>query len=284
MQGRVTLLEANRPTVTTADGASYLCYLRGRIKRDIGRVMVGDWVDFEPTDAGEGWIRHIYPRKNQLLRPPMANVEGLFVVFSVSHPKGSLELLDKRLVLADLTGLAAEIIITKIDLADRDAVESLAAVYRRAGYRVWPVSGHTGEGLEAWRMTPREGIWVFTGESGVGKSTLLHRVLPDEDVVVQGLSRIGRGQQTTRTVRLYPLESFWLADSPGYTALTTTVTDPARIRDAFEEFRGTTCRFHDCWHRSEPDCGVRDKVAQGEIAAWRYAHYLALLQEWVKSY
>lgn len=285
MDGLVTLLEANRPTVQTSGGSAYLCYLRGRIKRDVGRIMVGDRVQFEPTDAGEGRIDAVYPRRNQLVRPPVANVTGLFMVFTLASPVGSLEMLDKRLVAAHLNGLDAEVVLSKMDLADNAAeVDRVERAYHRAGYRVWRVSSTRGEGIASLVAESREGIWVLSGESGAGKSTLVGAMLPQAVVKTQELSRIGRGKQTTRWVRLYNMGSYWLADSPGYTALDISAPNTRAIAEAFGEFAAYRCRFQDCSHGPEPGCAVLAAVKAGQLEPWRYQHYRRLVEEWVKLY
>lgn len=279
------LLEANRPTVETLDGMRYLCYLRGKIKREHGRILVGDHVEISPTDPGEAIVTAVLPRRSALVRPPIANVSGMFVVFSLNHPKGSLELLDKRLVLAQIMGVEAEIVITKTDLAEDNASQDrVIALYRQIGYRVWPVSVVTEHGVTDLVQAPREGVWVLVGESGAGKSSLAKAILPHEAIAVQELSRIGRGQQTTRWVRLLRTRQFWLADTPGYTALETTVKDTAVIRQAFWEWEGAGCRFASCCHLDEPDCAVRAGLAAGRFDQGRYDHYKIMLEQWLKSY
>ncbi len=285
MEGLVTLLEANRPTVAATNGMVYLCYIKGRIKRDTGRIFVGDRVLLVPTDPGEARIDEILPRTNQLSRPPVANVTGLFVVFSLQHPVGNFELLDKRLVVATLLGMQAEVVLSKVDLlTDPGMLEQVEQAYQAAGFRVWRISSQTGQGLNDMVQYSRQGIWVLTGESGVGKSTLLNAMIPQQTAQTQELGRTGRGQQTTRWVRLYPLGEYWLADSPGYTALSTTVTDPRAIAAAFQEFSSLTCRFSNCLHGQEPGCSVREAVAANRIPPWRYRHYRKLLSEWVRTY
>ena len=285
MEGLVVLLEANRPTVVVPDGTTYLCYLKGRIKRDVGRILVGDRVWIEPTDPGEARIEAVLPRENHLVRPPVANVAGLFMVFSLQSPAGSLELLDKRLVMAQLQGLRAELILSKVDLVeDQDRLEEVSSVYAQAGYPVWRIAVPPGLGLEGVMHQPRQGVWVLSGESGAGKSTLLKAMIPTAEASAGELSRIGRGQQTTRWVRLYAIDNYWLADSPGYTAMETAVDSPYAIEESFPEFDQFRCRFSDCLHREEPGCQVKAAKDSGEVAEWRYHHYLLLLSEWVKSY
>lgn len=279
--GLVVALEANRPTVLSDRGERLLCYLRGKIQRDQGRIMVGDRVVFCPTDPGEAIITAVQPRQNLLLRPPVANVSGVFATFTLSAPAGDRGLLDKRLVLAELTGLAAEVVINKIDREPRERVEAVARVYRDAGYPVFLVSAVTGEGLAEFLSRPRQGIWVFSGESGTGKSSLIRAMVPEAETVSGVLSRIGRGRETTRRVELWPVRGFWLADAPGYTQLGLRVRDPARIVAAFPEFARYTCRYDDCRHVSEPDCGVLEAVARGRIDAQRYQSYRGILKTWV---
>lgn len=285
MRGLVTLLEANRPTVVCDSGEHYLCYLKGKIKRDVGRIMVGDRVVVEPTDPGEARIVEVLPRANHLVRPPVSNVSGIFVVFSLESPIGSRELLDKRLAIAHLVGLRVEIIVSKVDLLrDSDELTVLEEAYREAGYPVWRLSVTNRQGVEALVHESRDGIWVLSGESGVGKSSLLRAIIPSAEASTQELSRIGRGQQTTRWVRLYAIDNYWMADSPGYTALETRVTQGREIEQAFSEFSQFPCRFSDCLHGQEPGCGVIAGVESGAIAPWRYRNYRKILEEWVKDF
>ncbi|MCL4318589.1 MAG: ribosome small subunit-dependent GTPase A [Firmicutes bacterium] len=285
LQGLVVLLEANRPTVETEEGTRFLCYLRGKIKREQGRIMVGDQVEISPTDPGEAIITKVYPRINLLFRPPVANVSGLFVIFTLLQPPGNLELLDKRLVMAHVLDVDAEIVLTKTDIiADGDNLARFIGLYEAIGYHVWETSALTGRGLPELDHSFRTGLWVMVGESGAGKSSLVKAMLPDEKVAVQDLSRIGRGQQTTRWVRLLKVHDFWLADTPGYTALDMSVKDPRRIRSAFWEWADASCRFPDCFHIDEPGCDVLPKVRLGLYDPTRYQHYRLILQKWVRFY
>ncbi len=285
MQGTVILLEANRPTVTTEVGEQYLCYMRGRVKRDVGRIMVGDQVLFEPTDNGEAVITQILPRSLELKRPPVANVTGLFACFTLNDPSGNLELLDKRLVMAEIAAIKVEIILTKVDLVtDLQKVDHFVELYRSIGYSVWPLSAVAGIGMHEWLVTPRTGIWVLTGESGVGKSALISAVIPEARIATGELSRIGRGQQTTRWVKLLPIQKFWLADTPGYTALELSGADPHRIAAAFLEWSTVQCRFPNCLHGNEPGCQVKEGIELGRFSQTRYRHYRLMLEQWTRRW
>lgn len=285
LRGTVVLLEANRPTVTTESGDQYLCYMRGRVKRDVGRIMVGDQVIFEPTDNGEAVITQILPRGLELKRPPVANVTGLFACFTLNDPSGNLELLDKRLVMAEISAMKIEIIVTKVDLVkERQKLAHFVELYRSIGYSVWPLSVVAGFGIEEWVKTNRFGIWVLTGESGVGKSSLISAVVPQAQVATGELSRIGRGQQTTRWVRLLPIQKFWLADTPGYTSLELSGTDPHQIAAAFLEWSDVHCRFPNCLHGNEPGCEVKEGVELGRFSQTRYRHYRLMLEQWTRRW
>ncbi|MBX5466293.1 MAG: ribosome small subunit-dependent GTPase A [Firmicutes bacterium] len=279
-EGLVIGLEANRPTVADPEGKTYRGWIQGRVRHQVGELVVGDRVRYR-LEGDEAVVAEVLPRQNRLVRPPLANVTGLFAVFSLHEPRGNRELLDKRLVMAHIHGLQAEVIINKVDLEpDPAPVDAVAAVYRQAGYRVWTVSALYPDSIAPWLASSRQGIWVLTGESGVGKSALIRAAVPEATTLSQSLSRIGRGRQTTRTVRLWPIGSWWLADSPGYTQLQLRVRERRQILEGFPEFAQVRCRYPDCWHLSEPGCEVRAAVEAGHLDPVRYRSYCRLLEEW----
>jgi ribosome biogenesis GTPase len=270
-------LEANRPTVHVDGGENWLCHLRGRTRRSHGRIMVGDRVSVVATGPGEGAIDDVAPRGVTLVRPPLSNVHGLIVCFSLRHPVGSLAMLDRRLVLAELLGLKVVVAATKADLIpsqERPRLETWARLYPL----VW-VSVRTGEGLSEVTGAVQEGIWVLSGESGAGKSSLVGALIPGADVDPGGLSAVARGRQTTRRVSLYGLGAAWIADTPGFSRLDLPNVSPAGIRSAFPEMSETGCRFADCFHRGEPGCHIPRYVADGSVSPVRLAHYRELLLE-----
>lgn len=254
------------------DGSRWRCRLRGRLKRGIGRVMVGDRVWVTPTDTHEGWIESVDPRGVILARPMVANVRGLVVVFSPVDPMGSLDLLDRRLVTAELLGLRSIIAVSKSDMranAGRPPIlDPWASIYPI----VW-TSARTGQGLDTLVQALDRGVWVLSGESGAGKSSLIRALVPGADVGVQGLSRIGRGRQTTRVVSLYRLGEAWVADTPGFTRLELPDVTPEQLLRAFPELAQARCRFRDCRHVNEIGCGVEDLLERGIVSPIRLEHY-----------
>lgn len=275
--GLVVRLEANRPTVRLDDGTVWLAHLSGRVKRRTGPIFVGDRVEVEPIDDRTGVVVAVAPRGVTLARPPVANVTGLGVVFTLQDPAGSLDLLDRRLVLAELSDLAAVVIAHKADL-----VEPARRMVLEPWARVYPVlwtSARTGEGLDEAAAALAQGLFVLTGESGAGKTSLLEALVPGSAGRAQTLGRQGRGRQTTRVVSLVPVAGGWLADTPGFTHLDLPRVSAARLAAAFPEWRGVRCRFANCRHAGEPGCAVADRVAAGSVSAVRYAHYRRYLAE-----
>ncbi len=281
MRGRVLEVLADLARVVDGAGQVHLCQFRGRLRRDVDQVLAGDWVELVPAQP-MAMVERVLPRQNRLVRPPLANAEGLLTVFSPVEPRGSLALLDRRLVTAELMGLAAAIVVTKADLwADDPSVWARLAPWR-AIYPTVAVSVAHDDGWERIPPMLGTGVWVMTGESGVGKTSLLRRLLPDPAGAgaVGALSgRTGRGRHTTRTVALAPVGAAWLADTPGFTQLELPPHDAVSLRDAFPEWRGARCRYGNCRHLGEPGCVVPAWVASGQVSRERYEHYRLLQAE-----
>lgn len=258
--------------VNLDDGERWLCRLRGRLKQGIGRVMVGDRVWVTPTDAHEGWIESVDPRGVTLARPMVANVTGLVVVFSPVDPIGSLDLLDRRVVTAELLGLRSVIAVSKSDLLANASRPTILDPWESVCPIVW-TSARTGQGLDALARAMDEGVWVLSGESGAGKSSLVRALVPGANVGVQSLSRIGRGRQTTRVVSLYRMGDAWIADTPGFTRLELPHSTPEQLLRAFPELAQARCRFRDCRHVNESGCAVEDLVKRGMVSPVRLEHY-----------
>ncbi|MBX6351022.1 MAG: ribosome small subunit-dependent GTPase A [Clostridia bacterium] len=261
------------------------CRPRGRLRRT--GVKVGDRVAFRPLPRGEGAIEAVLPRRNELARPPVANVERVVVVMAWREPDFQPELLDRILVQAHAAGIRAVVVVTKLDLArdalDRAAAEAARAVYEGAGYEAHLVSAMTGEGLAPLAARLREpGVQVLAGPSGSGKSFLLSRVEPGLSLRSGEVSRrTGRGRHTTVHARLLPIGAGWVADTPGFSRVALPAMASGELGAAFPELavRAAGCRFRDCLHRKEPGCAVREAVARGEVDRGRYERYVQFLAE-----
>lgn len=266
------------------------CRARGVFKKRGITPLVGDRVSFEYSENNEGTVTEIHKRQSELIRPPVANIEQAVLVFSLDEPALNLQLLDKFLVHIEHSGLEPVICFSKQDLVkggdaepdqlDADAVQRL---YEEIGYRVFVTSAKEGEGLEPVRHILKGRLSVFSGQSGVGKSTLLNALLPELNLETGEISmRLGRGRHTTRHVELLPLpDGGWVADTPGFSQLDFMEMEPEDLGRTFREFvpLAEECRFRGCLHHKEPGCRVREEADGGRVAPSRYEHYLIFLQE-----
>ncbi|MFY9494286.1 MAG: ribosome small subunit-dependent GTPase A [Limnochordia bacterium] len=271
--------------VQVGDGVC-LCTLRGRLRLEDIRVMVGDRVKVT-VEGEQGVVEEILPRQSELIRPAIANIDQVVVVFAAAKPKPSLILLDRILVQAELARLDALLVINKSDLALEEA-KRLQEMYGSIPYRTVIVSAKEGWGLDEVRQELTGKMSTLAGPSGVGKSSLLNALLPELELEVQSVSRkVQRGRHTTRTVTLLPLpDGGFVADTPGFSVLNLGGDMEAELQYAFPEMDRyrDSCQFRGCLHRREPNCAVKEAVEKKEILAHRYEHYLLLLQEAAPSY
>ncbi len=271
-------------------GAEVRAILRGKVKLDTPKVVVGDVVRLEADPGGElHGIVGIEPRRTVLerrvpegrgVRPIAANVDQVLVVTATRAPDPIPQLIDRLLVLAEVDGIAAAVVLNKVDL---DPGTALAERCRRAGYPVYPTSVKTGEGMDSLKAALAGRASVVAGPSGVGKSSLLNGVQPGLKLRTGEVSRrIRRGTNTTVSSVMLPLlAGGYLVDTPGFSEVGTWGIDPRTLPDCFPDFRPFLgdCRFADCRHRTEPGCRVREAVAGGAVAPDRHESYLALLEE-----
>ncbi|WP_058301648.1 ribosome small subunit-dependent GTPase A [Gorillibacterium timonense] len=259
------------------------CRARGIFKKHKVSPLVGDRVDFSLTENGEGTVDAIGERTSELIRPPIANTELAVLVFSVQEPAFNDQLLDKFLVHIEKAGLDTVIVLTKTDLKPEDTEwVSRIEPYRRMGYDIFITSSKQMEGIDAVRARLSGTVSVFAGQSGVGKSSLVNALLPGLKLATDEISmRLGRGKHTTRHVELIPLNGGWVADTPGFSQLDFLELEAEELSDCFRDLHtyAPACRFRGCLHHKEPGCAVRAAVEQGELASWRYEHYLQFLTE-----
>ena len=299
------------------DGAIVDASLRGRVKKsnagrradgslrrdtiaaaaDTLKLAIGDRVMLEEDDSGSAWtIGGILPRRSRLARRApgggfgervvAANVDQVVVVFAAANPEPHPRMLDRFLVIAEANGLAARIVINKVELVGgADAARDQWRTYERAGYPVHLTSAKRGEGLDALHDALAGKVSVLTGPSGVGKSSLMNAMFPGLDLRVGEISEsVNKGRHTTVGGYLHPLpgpEGGHLADTPGLREVGMWSLPPESLDRCFPELRPflDQCRFGDCTHRVEPDCAVRAALGRGEISADRYDSYLRLREE-----
>ncbi len=280
MQGRILKNQNGYFSVCGEAGTFSLCRSRGRLKRET-EILVGDFVEYEPDVGSEAAITRVFPRKNRLLRPPVSNIDTLVLTVAIRTPDISLYVLDTMLLLAEDVEISPVICVNKCDLAP-DAAEDVAALYRRVGYLAFCTSTETGAGISELETALSSGVIAFSGPSGVGKSSLLNRLLGRETCAAGSVSeKTGRGKNTTRHAELLPHGDAFFMDTPGYTSLSVDSVAPENVAYLFREFRPFvgTCRFRNCCHLQEPDCRIRAAVETGEIARSRYDSYCKILKE-----
>ena len=268
--------------VETASGARR-CRARGRLHLDGLEPLPGDRVSWEedPHHTEFGILTGIEPRKNVFVRPNVANIDQLVFVASSARPRTDPYLIDQMSVVAEAANCTFLLCINKTDLLSAEEYEKL---YQSCGFRVLPLSAATGEGLDELKAALKGNISALTGNSGVGKTSLLNLLLPGLERETGEISpKHGRGRHTTRLTELFKLpDSGYVADTPGFAVLEFNrliKMKPEELAVCFPEFPVGRCRFPDCIHRAEPDCAVRAAVDAGTIADSRYRSYLRLLQE-----
>lgn len=267
---------------TVYDGKeSIVCKARGKFRKTAQSPLVGDRCEFSYDGQNEGWITKLYPRKNQLVRPPVANIDLALIVVSSKEPDFSTILLDRFLALVEHVDITPVIIVTKTDLIDQIELQNIVSPYKQAGYQVILTKPNDKASQEEIRDLFKDKLCVFTGQSGVGKSTLLNALNPNLDLKTGVISNVlGRGKHTTRHTELFPLFGGWVADTPGFSSLTLDFSE-RELAVAYHDFKALSqdCKFRGCLHLSEPDCAVKQAVANHEISEERYSHYKMFIEE-----
>lgn len=281
------------------DGHSkiYECKAKGIFRNRHIKPLVGDDVEITILDETDrsGNIDEVLQRRNQLVRPAVANVDQALVVFSVTHPKPNLNLLDRFLVMMQAQEIPVRICFNKSDLDDGEAMEEYRNIYARAGYPVYFTSACTAAGLEQLHDILRGKTTVLAGPSGVGKSSLTNLIQPMAAMETGKISeKIQRGKHTTRHAELFCVESpprfaqgksvemnTYLMDTPGFSSMYIEDIEAVELKDFFPEFAEfeAECKFLGCVHVGEKVCGVKAAVADGYISASRYENYKLLYQE-----
>jgi ribosome biogenesis GTPase len=258
------------------------CRGRGSLRRGQEIPLTGDMVEIT-EEKGKGMVEKILPRRNRFVRPAVANVDALVVFAANVNPVTEPFLIDRVAAIAGDQEVEVILCVNKCDL---DPATDLVRIYRNAGFSVIRASAETGEGVEELRQTIRGKLVAFTGNTGVGKSSMLNRLCPDLALATGEVSeKLGRGRHTTRHVELFSLgEDTYVADTPGFASFDTEQMDvllKENLQYAFPDFAPYlgSCQFHDCSHRAEPACAVRKAVEEGNIEKTRYDSYLRLYEK-----
>lgn len=258
------------------------CRARGILRKEGNSPLTGDLVEIT-VEKGKGMVEKILPRKNHFIRPAVANVDALVVFAANVNPVTEPFLIDRVAAIAGDQNVPVYLCVNKCDL---DPAHDLVRIYEHAGFPVICTSAETGEGVEALRALLEGKLTAFTGNSGVGKSSILNRLAPELKLETGEVSeKLGRGRHTTRHVELYRLgKNTYVADTPGFSSFDTDQMElilKENLQYAFPDFGSFIgkCRFDDCSHRKEPDCAVRAAVEAGDIEASRYESYLKLYEK-----
>ena len=260
------------------------CKARGAFRSKGESVLVGDMVKIEyDSESKKGVIENILPRKNSLVRPSVSNIDKLYIVCSTTLPAPNFLNIDKLIAMAIYSDIEPIIVISKTDL---DSAQTLCETYKKAGFSVFEVNYEDSASIEKIKQSLENKTSVFTGNSGVGKSTLINAMFKDLELKTGEVStKLSRGKHTTRHIELFPLENGgYLADTPGFSSIdfeAGEIISKENVIDCFPDLLpfAEDCRFPDCRHIGERDCGVKDALQNDKVVKSRYESYCTLYKE-----
>lgn len=261
------------------DDEVFECRASTKLKRNKQKIITGDYVMF---NEDEKYISQILPREIELIRPKIANVKNDMLIFSATEPIMNYGLLDRMILIMEKNGLSTTIVITKMDLLTPEADKEIRrrmGYYEKIGYRVF----YSSDASDVSEISDaiKHDKYVFTGQTGVGKSTLINKLLPELELETQAISKaLGRGKHTTREVTFYHYKNSYIIDTPGFSALDINLTKED-VRDNYVDFveLAPQCRFSTCYHLTEPSCNVKEHVQEDDLMQVRYDNYVKLMGE-----
>ena len=257
----------------------YECRAKGVLKKNNISPLVGDFAEFEIISETEGNLINVVDRKNSLIRPPIANLDAIIVVLASTNPEPSLLFLDKQLVFLENNNITPIICLNKIDLSDADEIKN---IYEKIGYKVILTSVKENEGIDELRECIKGKTVALIGNSGVGKSSITNALLNKKVMVEGDLSKIERGKQTTRHSEILKVENdTYIIDTPGFSNFDLPNIEASLLVNLFVEFKSeiSNCKYKDCRHVLEEDCGIRKAVLEGKISESRFTNYKLLYEE-----
>ena len=268
--------------VEAADGIIYECKARGVFRKEKITPLAGDKVEISVDENDKNSIDKIYERRNMFKRPPIANVDKLVIVSSVCDPRPNLLIIDRLTAVAVYKNVEPIIVFTKNDLQSAD---EYIEIYKNAGFKTFAVSNETGEGIGEVKEVIENGVCVFTGNSGVGKSSLINRMYPDFALETGEISKkLGRGRHTTRHVELLKINNGYIADTPGFSSLDFETNDLIKkdeLAFCFPDFSDyiDSCKFSTCAHVNDKGCRLIEAVNSGDVMRSRHESYVTMYNE-----
>ncbi|CDC80169.1 putative ribosome biogenesis GTPase RsgA [Clostridium sp. CAG:465] len=270
------------------DNSEFKASLRGNIKRKNG-ILVGDLVEVE-VSYDRYMIKKILPRKNSLIRPPVANIDNLVVVVSLSTPSPDFFLLDKQIVLAKFKDILPIIVINKIDLNISDITNKdlsyIKNVYGNLGFQIIEVSAKNNIGIDVLKEKLHNKISAFSGNSGVGKSSIINKIFGTNSLTFEVAKKTNRGRHTTKHVKIYKNEDMYVLDTPGFSSYELYDIEYKELKNYYPDFLECKCDYLDCSHvfENEKVCGVKKAINDGRIDKNRYDRYVELFKKLKDEY
>lgn len=285
MQGKIIKGIAGFYYIHAENGQMYECKAKGAFRKQKIKPLVGDMVRIAVLDEAEhlGNVEEILPRKNELIRPAVANIDMALVIFAAAKPEPNFNLLDRFLCMMEFQNVPVTICFNKTDLVDEEKIEEYRRIYEPAGYRLMSTCTRTGEGVDAVKALLHGKTTTVAGPSGVGKSSLINALQSDVQMQTGVISdKIDRGKHTTRHSEIVPvMEDSYIMDTPGFSSMDVPGFEKEDLWTCFPEFREYEpyCKFQGCSHINEPNCGVKEALAEGKISSVRYENYKLLYEE-----
>lgn len=282
MKGRIVKALSGFYYVDIGEGEPVVCRARGKFRHQKITPLVGDLVEITRTEEHAGMVDAIAPRRNEFSRPAVANIDQLVIIASGAVPVTDPFLIDRMTTIAQTKGCRSVICFNKCDL---NRADEMAGIYQQAGFVTLRVSAENGEGIEELRTAITGKVSAFTGNSGVGKSSILNALYPDFSLQIGQVSeKLGRGRHTTRHVELFSRDGTFVADTPGFSSFDVDRMELIRkeeLADGFQEFHPYLgeCRFVGCAHTKEKGCAVLAAVKEGRIPLSRHQSYLRLYEQ-----
>lgn len=285
MQGKIIKGIAGFYYVHIIGAGVYECKAKGIFRKEKIKPLVGDNVEIDIISEEEktGNISRILERKNELIRPAVANIDQAMVIFAAAKPKPNFNLLDRFLIMMEQQQVETVICFNKQDLATEEELQKLEETYQKCGYHILFTSARKEEGLEAVKKVLEGKTTTVAGPSGVGKSSLINLLQPEIEMETGNISeKIERGKHTTRHSQLIHIkDNTYIMDTPGFSSLYLMGFEKEELKEYFKEFKEyePECRFLGCSHIHEPDCGVKQALEEGKISRIRYENYVAMYEE-----